>query len=82
MKRGFWADLFCTVDNQHWDLARILSAWATLSVSLLAAYKLYQNQELNIAEYATAMMTVLGGSAVFIGAKDIARAKSKGAEQP
>jgi hypothetical protein len=73
MKRGFLADLFCTVDNRFWDLARICSAWAIISVSLLAAFKIYKGMDVSISEYAQAMMTVFTGCALFIGGKDAAR---------
>lgn len=84
MKRGFWADLFTTADNQHWDLARILSAWGVISVSLLAAYKIYKGLDVSIGEYAQAMMTVFTGCALFIGGKDAARAFAikKGEQTP
>jgi hypothetical protein len=76
MKRGFFADLFTNVTNEAWDLARILSAWGVLSVSMLAGYKIFKGQELSLSEYAQAMMTVFTGCALFIGAKDVARAHS------
>ena len=77
MKKGFLADLFCTTDNQHWDLARILSAWSLVSVSLLAAYKVKSGLDISIGEYAQALMAVLTGCAIFIGGKDAARTFSK-----
>lgn len=84
MKRGFLADLFCTTDNLHWDLARILSAWALLSVSALAGYKVYSGMDVSIGEYAQALMAVLTGCAIFIGGKDAARtfASRKGDTPP
>lgn len=83
MKRGFLADLFTTVDNCHWDLARILSAWSLLSVSALAAFKVYRGMDVSIGEYAQALMAVLTGCAIFIGGKDAARTfatKKQGAD--
>lgn len=76
-KTGFLADLFCNVKNTHWELARVLSAWAVISTSAIAFYKLFQGQELELTSYATAMMTVLGGSAVFIGLKDGVRSHAE-----
>lgn len=70
----FLADLFKGVGNQAWDLARIAAAWAIFSTSGIALYKIYAGQDLAITEYATAMMTVLGGCAVFIASKDVAKA--------
>ena len=67
-------DLFMNVGNEAWDLARILSTWGVLSVSVLASYKIYKGLDVSIGEYAQAMMTVFTGCALFIGAKDVARA--------
>lgn len=81
-------DLFMNVGNEAWDLARILSTWGVLSVSLLAGYKVFKEQPLSLSEYAQAMMTVFTGCALFIGGKDLARAHAAkkaandGAEQP
>lgn len=73
----FFADLFKGVGNQAWDLARISAAWAIFSTSGIAIYKLYIGQELSLTDYATAMMTVLGGCAVFIASKDVAKAHAE-----
>jgi hypothetical protein len=70
---GFLADLFKGVNNKHWELSRLSSAWAILSTSALAGYKVYAGQDLPISDYAQAMMLVMGGCAVFIAAKDVAR---------
>lgn len=72
--RQFLADLFKGHGNKAWDLARISAAWAIFSTSAIAIYKLYQGQDLSLTDYATAMMTVLGGCAVFIASKDVAKA--------
>lgn len=72
----FVRDLFTNVGNEHWELARVLSFWTVMSTSALAGWKVYTSQPLSLNEYASAMMLVLGGCAVFIGAKDVARAHS------
>lgn len=74
--RQFLADLFKGVGNKAWELGRISAAWAIFSTSALAVYKLYQGQDLSLNDYATAMMTVFTGCAIFIGAKDVARGAS------
>lgn len=71
------ADLFKGVGNKAWELGRISAAWAIFSTSGLAGFKLYQGQDLSLNDYATAMMTVFAGCAIFIGAKDVARAHSE-----
>ena len=73
----FLSDLFKGVGNAHWDLARISAAWAIFSTSAIAIYKLYVGQDLHLTDYATAMMTVLGGCAVFIASKDVAKAHAE-----
>lgn len=73
----FLADLFKGVGNKAWDLARIASAWAIFSTSAIALYKLKVGQDLKLTEYATAMMTVLGGCAVFIASKDVSKAHAE-----
>ncbi len=70
----FLRDLFCGVGNQNWELGRISAAWAILSTSALAGYKVYADQPFTLTEYATAMMAIFTGCAIFIGAKDMARA--------
>lgn len=78
----FFRDLFTGVSNQSFELARVLSAWTVLSTSALAGWKVYSGQDVSLNDYATAMMLVMGGCAVFIGAKDTARAhaiKTEGA---
>lgn len=82
MKQGFWADLLCGIGNSYWDLARILSALAFLSIVLLAIYRIHEGQIPTLSEYADAIMKVFAGCVVFIGGKDAARAYSKGAEKP
>lgn len=73
----FFADLFKGVGNKAWELGRVSAAWAILSTSALAGYKLYQGMPLALGEYADAMMKVFAGSALFIGAKDVAKAHSE-----
>lgn len=75
--RQLLADLFKGVGNKAWELGRIAAAWAILSTSAIAIFKLYQGQDLKLTDYASAMMTVFAGCAVFIGAKDAARAYSE-----
>lgn len=72
--RQFLRDLFMGVSNQAWELGRISAAWAIISTSALAGYKVYAGQAFTLTEYATAMMTVFTGCAIFIGAKDMAKA--------
>lgn len=71
---SFLADLFKGVGNKGWELARVSCGWAIFSTSALAAFKLYQGQNLALNDYAQAMMAVFVGSAAFIGAKDVAKA--------
>lgn len=73
--RQFIADLFKGPGNKAWELARLASAWAIFSTSGIAIYKIYAGQDVPLESYANAMMLVLGGCAVFIGAKDISRAQ-------
>lgn len=73
----FLEDLFKGVGNKAWELGRISSAWAILSTSALAGYKLFQNQPFSLSDYSTAMMQVFAGCAIFIGAKDVAKAHSE-----
>jgi hypothetical protein len=75
--KQFLADLFKGVGNKAWELGRISAAWAIFSTSALAGFKLYQGQDLGLNDYAQAMMTVFAGCAIFIGAKDIAKAQSE-----
>lgn len=79
--KKFLADLFKNVGNDAWDLARILSALSVISVMAMGGYKIYAGQQLSLSEYANGLMTVMAGCAIFIGAKDVARAhaQSKGA---
>jgi hypothetical protein len=81
VKTGFLADLFCGPGNQAWELGRISAAWAIFSTSGLAGYKVFQGQELALTDYATAMMTVFTGCAIFIAGKDVARAHATKAEK-
>jgi hypothetical protein len=81
MRQGFLIDLFGTVCNAHYDLARILSAIAFLGVNLLAIYRAYLGEVPTLSDYASANLQVLTGCAIFIGGKDIARSiATKGAE--
>ena len=73
MRQGFLIDLFGTVCNCHWDLARILSAIAFLGVNLLAIYRAYHGEVPTLSDYASANLQVLTGCAIFIGGKDLAR---------
>ena len=73
MKTGFLIDLFGTVCNCHWVLARIMSALTWLGVNLLAAYRAYQGEIPTLNELASANLQVLTGCAIFIGGKDVAR---------
>ena len=75
-KTGILADLFCGIGNAYWDLARILSAAAFLGLHLLVAYRLAEGQLVTLNEYSEAVLKLLAGCAIFIGAKDYARAKS------
>jgi hypothetical protein len=70
----FLGDLFKGVGNKGWELARVSCGWAILSTSALAGFKLFQGQPLAMNDYADAMMKVFAGSALFIGAKDVAKA--------
>ena len=72
--KQFLRDLFAGVNNQAWELGRISSAWAIFTTSALAGYKVYVGQPIALTEYATAMMTIFTGCAIFIGAKDMAKA--------
>ncbi|HVM38338.1 MAG TPA: hypothetical protein VM265_08130 [Sphingomicrobium sp.] len=76
--KTFAADLFKGVGNVGWDLARILSTWAVLSVSALALYKLAIGQEVALKDYAESLMWVFSGCALFIGGKDAVRAFAVG----
>lgn len=87
MKRGFWADLFTTVCNCHWELGRILSGVAFLGVNLLALYMAYKGNPPTLDQYTEAHLKLFTGCALFIGGKDAARAfairkANEGAEQP
>lgn len=73
MKTGFLADLFTTVCNCHWDLARIMSALTWLGVNLLAIFRAYQGETPTLGELASANLTVITGCAIFISAKDATR---------
>lgn len=72
--KQFLRDLFTGVNNQAWELGRISSAWAIFTTSALAGYKVYAGQAFALTEYATAMMIVFTGCAIFIGGKDMAKA--------
>lgn len=78
--RNFLADLFKGVGNRAWELGRISAAWAIFSTSALAGYKVWAGQELALTDYATAMMTVFTGCAIFIASKDVARAQANKAD--
>lgn len=82
MKQGFWADLLCGIGNTYWDLARILSLLAFLSVVGLAILQIRHGEIPKLAEYADAIMKVFVGCGAFIAGKDVARAYSKGAANP
>jgi hypothetical protein len=83
MKTGFLIDLFGTVCNCHWDLARIISALTWLGVNLLAIYRASQGEIPTLSDYASANLQVLTGCAIFIGGKDLARSiATKGATAP
>jgi hypothetical protein len=80
MKHGFWADLFTTVCGCHWDLARIMSGLAFLGLNALAVFRASEGQIPTLLEWSTANVTLLTGCAIFISAKDTARAfATKGA---
>lgn len=71
---SFFPDLFKGVGNKGWELGRVAAGWAIFSTSGIAIYKIYAGQDLPLNDYATAMMTVFTGCALFIGSKDVARA--------
>lgn len=75
-KTGFLADLFCGIDNSHWDWARIASALTLIGYFALAGYKIYAGQEYTLNDFASGAMQILLGSAGIIGAKDLAKAKA------
>lgn len=75
--KQFLEDLFKGVGNKAWELGRIAAAWAIFSTSALAGFKLYVGQPVSLTEYAQAMMVVFAGCAIFIGAKDLAKAHSE-----
>ena len=83
MRQGFLIDLFGTVCNCHYDLARIMSFATWLLVNLLAAYRAYLGEVPTLMELGNANLIVITGCAIFIGGKDVARSiATKGAGQP
>lgn len=80
--KKFLADLFKNVNNEAWDLARILSGLGFLSIIILAVYRVHAGQEVGLKDLSGALMEVLIGSGLIIGAKDAVRAhaQSKGAD--
>jgi hypothetical protein len=70
----FIADLFKSVGNKAWDLARILAGLAFFSIIALAGYRTYSGQEVALKDLSGALMEVLIGSGLIIGAKDVAAA--------
>jgi hypothetical protein len=80
MKQGLLIDLFGTVCNCHYDLARIMSFAAFVGLNLLALYRCWQGEVPTLSDYASANLQVLTGCAIFIGGKDVARSiATKGA---
>lgn len=73
MKTGFLADLFTTVCNCHWDLARIMSAIAFVGFHALVVHNIASGQPVTPNEYGEALLKLVTGCVAFIGGKDLAR---------
>lgn len=70
--KQFLADLFKNVGNKAWDLARVLSAIGFFSVIVLAGYRIHSGQEVGLRDLSGALMDILIGAGLIIGAKDVA----------
>lgn len=75
--KKFLADLFKGPNNDYWELARIMSAWAILSFTFAFLWSLlYLKNVPDWAALGTGFGAVLLGAGAYIGIKDISRAKA------
>ena len=76
-------DLFMSIDNKAWELARFIAAWSVLSYSFAFLWALVRNNAtLDYASVGTGYGLVLAGAAALIFAKDSARTNAVTAANP
>lgn len=71
--RRFFRDLFTNVSNQHFELARVLTAVGTVSVIGAQVFALIKGLPFDAASLGIGLATVIGGGAAGIAMKDRAR---------
>lgn len=75
--KKFLSDLFKGPNNDYWDLARIMSAWAILSFTFSFLWALLRLKSVpDWASLGTGFGAVLLGAGAYIGIKDFSRAKA------
>ena len=77
----FLSDLFKGIGGLHWELARIMAAWAVLTYSGAFLYALaIKGTVPDWSDLGVGFAALLTGAGALIGIKDFARAKSNAAE--
>ena len=69
-KQGIFADLFAGVNNEAWDLGRILSFLAMLPLFISAGWNLWRGEAIDISSLGVGIAAVVTACAVLIAAKD------------
>lgn len=69
----FVRDLFSTVCNQHWELARILTGVLGMGMLGVQVYAVYKGQPFDPSGFGIGAGSFVGGAGVGISMKDRAR---------
>jgi hypothetical protein len=73
----FFADIFKSVGNTHWDIARFTAMWAVLSYSFAFLYALIRLEKVpDWSALGIGYAAVLAGAVAFVAGKDIGVAKA------